>query len=199
MRNAHRQAALHGIIGLGVCIGGYTLLTAPAANRLAHARAEAARLTGEVARSGAIRDRVPAMTSELGAATRELATIDQRGRLARNERDLFAAITALGEREHVRIDQLAPSKSPPGAKQDAAAKPGDAGVRCSMTAVASYADLAAFLRAIRSELGYSVVRSVRVTPLPDDRASAVRATIETEHFAFALDGTPGATGPGGAP
>src|SRR5256885_11853316 len=41
-----------------------------------------------------------------------------------------------------------------------------------------------FLRAIRSELGYSRVRSVKMLPLFDEKVKAVRALIETEHFAF---------------
>jgi hypothetical protein len=57
-----------------------------------------------------------------------------------------------------------------------------------MVAIASYEDIAAFAASIRNELGYAVIRSMRLTPVQDEHARLVRAFIETEHYSF--DTTP---------
>lgn len=186
-----RQIIAHAAAGLAICFGGYAFLVSPAAKDLSEVRAECVRLTNEAQRAQTLEGRTDEMTGELDRLTAEAAEIEDAGNLARNERDLFAAISNLAQRSHIRIDQLAPSKSAPksgSAKNATDARPGDTAVRYAMTAVGGYSDAAAFLRALRSELGFVAVRSVRISPLPDDAASAVKITIETEHFAF--DTTP---------
>jgi Tfp pilus assembly protein PilO len=177
--------AVHAAAAVGACVGAYALLVSPAAKELSAARAEMAGLGDQVRQADSLDARLPAMMRELKALKAESAKFERASAPVRNERDLFAAISALAQKSGVRIDQMAPSK---GVAPARGALPGDAAVRCSITAVGPYGALAAFLRAMRRELGFTAVRSVRVSPLADDHASAVRAVIETEHFA--LDTSP---------
>jgi hypothetical protein len=101
---------------------------------------------------------------------------------------------SIADSSRVTIEQLNPAKAARRLVVPASDAPGDdapAGdvtVAYSISAKGSYSDVALFLRALRTGLGYSIVRSARISPYGDDQAKLVRAEIETEHFAF--DPTP---------
>jgi hypothetical protein len=195
-----RQLVAHAVIGLAVCIGGYMALVEPALKQAAAERAAMQEPAQQLKLAETLQGSTAAMTANLARLKQEEARIEEMGRPARDERDLFAAIMTLAAANRVRIDELNPMAAAPAAAKDAPAAARDAAVGYTMTATATYDDLTRFVRAVRTQLGYSVVRGMRVLPLMDDRVRAVRAVIETEHFAFdpraaAPEGTPMAGAP----
>ena len=141
-------------------------------------------------------------------AQTEAENINQTGRLARKEQELYASLSNLARRYSIRVDQMMPAKvlaanakSGPQTGQPAAENPDsgpNAAVGYTIDATATYGDIAEFVRSIRSELGYSVVKSVRLSPIPDNHSKLVHAFIETEHYSF--DASPiQMTPPPGAP
>src|ERR1051326_5787697 len=184
-----RQIIAHAAMGLAACVGAYMALVDGPRKALVTARAEAQSLSEQVRTAEGLRDQIPAMTAALQKASHDAAQIGDMGRLAREERSLFAAMMALSGRHHVRLDELNPGKV--GASRDGSLIPAgptpqapraDATVAYTMVAIAAYDDLTAFTAALRNELGYAVIRSIRMTPVQDDRARLVRAFIETEHY-----------------
>ena len=205
--SGNRQVVSHAAIGVSLCIGAYSFFVEPIHKRLAEAKSREDQATTELRPAEGMQERVGAMKTALERAEQESARIRELGRPARDERDLFASITSLAEACHVRIDQLTPVVlATPGASAAArdpsapalpTASTRDAVTGYTITAVCSYQDLAEFLLQVRSELGYSMVRSVRLTPLADERVRAVQAVIETEHYSF--DASPDAAPAGEAP
>ena len=186
-----RQLLAHGAIGLAACFGMYMALVDGPRKQLMEAQAKRALLTDQVRTTEGLRDQIPAMSAALGKLTREAEDIQTMGRLAREERGLFAAVMSLAESHHVRLDELNPVKTAPGPRRPIGpAAPttvptsNDTSVGYTMVAVASYDNIAAFAAALRTDLGYSVVRSIRLTPVQDERVRLVRAVIETEHYSF---------------
>jgi hypothetical protein len=208
MSGGHRQVVSHAAIGVSLCIGAYSFFVEPIHKRLAECRAREDQAVTDLRPAEGLQERLGAIKTALERADQEAARIRELGQPARDERDLFASVTSLAETCHVRIDQLAPLVLGPSASPGAARDPGapagpapsarDAVAGYTIAVVCSYQDLAEFLRQIRSELGYSMVRSVRLTPLADERVRAVQAVIETEHYSF--DASPDSPAPsGGAP
>jgi hypothetical protein len=200
----HRQLIAQAAIGLAVTVGGYMALIEPARKQLVQER-EAAVAPGQQLKLGEnLQREMSKMTETMHRLMRENARIAELGRPARDERDLFAAVMTLAESCNVRIDELNPAKigprpavlpaAPAAEAQPGLPAPGDVTVGYSMTAIATYDDIARFIKAMRTDLGYSAVRSVRVLPLNNDRVRAVRAVIETEHYSFetATDSADGA-------
>ncbi len=185
-----RQLFAHGAMGLAACFGAYMGLVDGPRKQLVDARAESHSLTDDVRSAESLRDRVPAMTTALDRSAHEEAQIRDMGRLARDERSLFAAMMSLASANHVRLDEMNPIRSTakpgqaPSSGQPAPAAPSDITVGYSMVAIAAYDDIAAFAGAIRTELGYSQIRSIRMTPVQDEHVRLVRAVIETEHYSF---------------
>src|SRR5262249_42252561 len=129
--------------------------------------------------------------------------IEQTGRYARQEQELYAALTSAANACRVRIDQMSPSKLGSGKGGHAPTGPEmpengpNAAVGYTIDATATYTDLAAFLKSIRTDLGYSLIKSVRLNPTQDTKSKMVHAYIETEHFSF--DASPVALGTPGGP
>jgi hypothetical protein len=205
-----RSVIAQGAIALMVCIGGYMFLVDPQATKLAAAKAQEASLLSQASATESLRDMAPQITAALARSKSESERIYQTGRLARQEQELYASLTSVANTCRVRIDQMSPNKlSGPVKPGQAAQNPTDsqdggpnAAVGYTIDATATYSDIADFLKAIRTELGYSIVRSVRMTPTSDTRQKLVHALIETEHFSFdaspvepVAPGTP--AGPGG--
>lgn len=189
----HRPLLAQAVIGAAVVVGGYMALIEPARKHLVDERAAGAAPAQQLRLGESLQGEMPRMTAAIKELSRETRQIALLGRPARDERDLFASVMTLAESCNVRIDELNPAKelrrmtpepAEAGTPQPGAPAPGDVTVGYSMTAVASYHDVARFIRAIRTELGYSAVRSVRIQPLIDERVKAVRAVIETEHYSF---------------
>lgn len=191
-----RQVIPHVAIALAVCLGGYMALVDPVRHKLAAERGAADAPAKELQQGETLQADIARMTQAMQKVTEERARIDELGRAARDERKLFASIMGLAAASNVRVDELNPAKvvapaapakaanAPAGTPAPVLVAPGDTAVGYSMTAIATYEDLAKFLRALKSELGYTQVRSVRMMPVQDDKVKLIRATIETEHYAF---------------
>lgn len=183
-----RQLIAHSAIGLAVCIGAYMALVDGPRKTLASLRTENESLAAQVATAERLHHQVPALSAALEKASQEAARIAEFGRPARDERGLFAAMVSLAAQHDIRLDELNPLRlnvaRDSATKADAADLPQDAAVGYSMVAVGSYDHVAAFLRALSGELGYTLVRTVKLTPSVDEKVKLVRAIIETEHFSF---------------
>jgi hypothetical protein len=182
-----RQLVAQAAIGVTLCFGAYMLLADGPRTRLQTARAEVQGLQAQVQGAESMRDRIPAITKSLEAVERESAQVNQMGKAARDERGLFAALMALAAKHQVRLDELNPTRMGPGGAKETTAKTtgqADVAVGYSMVAVGAYENIAGFLAAVSTELGYVAVRTVRLAPEPNDTARLVRATIETEHYSF---------------
>jgi hypothetical protein len=188
-----RQLVATGVIGVAVCLGGSMGVVGPAKRQLASARARVEVLNAQLRDAEAARDSTAEYTGALARVRSEARAVSDAGAMARDERQLFSALMASAAANRVRIDQLNPTKTvaaapPPAAPGAPASAPPagdrDVAVGYSMTAVGSYGDVAAFLRSLRSELGFTTVRSVRMVPTGDDSRQTVRALIETTHWSF---------------
>jgi hypothetical protein len=190
--NDSRNVVAQGAIILSICVGGYMALVDGPRQKAAQAQSECAAIAAQLKEAESLRDQVPAFTALRERCKTEGAALAECGRLAREERELFAAIMSLADQNRVTIDGLNPAKAT--GKQ--AAAPGqpeapdarDVTVAYSISATASYPAMASFLRSLRTGLGHAQVRSVRLVPSAEDKAQLVRAVIETEHYAF--DTTP---------
>lgn len=185
-----RQLAASAAVSLGVCAGGHVLLVDPAERTLAETRSAVADRQAKLKAAEAARDVLPQVTAGLARVRADAAAIAQRSRFARDEGELFAAVTALSEAHGVRVDQLDPIKTGQrqgrGGRERAEAAPGprDITLAYNMTVLATYGDIVAFLHALRREMGYTRVSLVQITPTPDVSSKTVRAVIQTEHLAF---------------
>lgn len=204
-----RTVISQGVIALAICVGGYMMAADPPAGKLAKAKAEETALRAQARDAESLRDIVPQITAASAKAKAEADHIHETGRLARQDQDLYATLTSVANGCKVRIDQMSPIKLN-GTQRQATTESAEgtlnAAVGYTIDATATYADLAIFLRKIRSEFGYSVVKSVRLTPAADVKSKLVQAYIETEHYSF--DASPvlspdtahaTAAAPGGAP
>ncbi len=185
--------------GLGLCIGAYMLVVDPMKTRVAALRVEADELAARAADAERRRNELPAMAAALAGARQAGARIAALGAPARDESELFAAITALAGAHRVMVERLDPrSESAPSGGRAA-----DTTLAYAIRVRATYADLAEFLRALRTELGFTRIRSVRLSPDKDTPDPVVLAWIETEHHSFDASplvltpGTDGAPAPGG--
>jgi hypothetical protein len=184
-----RQLVSTAVIGIAVCLGGSFVFVGPARRQLAQATLRAAALNTQLREAEAARDSLAQYTVALNRVSDESAAITRSGAMARDERQLFSALMASAAAHHLRIDQLNPAKAAPVALAPGAAGAPQGGekdvaVGYSMTAIGTYGELASFLRSLRSEFGFSTVRTVRLVPTTDDQRQTVRALIETSHFAF---------------
>ncbi len=188
-----RNVIAQGAIALMVCVGAYMFLVDPSSTKLAAARADEAHLVSQASAAEALRNNAPQISAAATRARDEAQKISQTGRLARSEQELFAALSALAARSHIRVDQMTPSKLLGTAKPTApTATPTPEGSENSLTAAqgymidatASYSDIANFIKAVRTELGYCTVKSVRMMPTSDTRTKLVHVVVETEHYSF---------------
>ncbi len=201
-----RNVIAQGAIAFMVCLGAFMFLVDPASKKLASARAQETMLLSQASAVEALRNSVPQISAAATRAREEAERIQQTGRLARQEQELFAALSSLAARSKIRVDQLTPNKvigtnKLPGAGQSASSAPEqpesslNAAFGYTIDATAPYSDLAAFLKAVRTELGYCLVKSVRISPTQDLNSNLVHAIIVTEHYSF--DASPlAAAGPG---
>ena len=197
MSDPRRALIAQGTIALAVCLGGYMVFVDPAKQELVKERGKAAELAAQVQQAESTRDQLPQITAALQAATTEAANVLDLGRLAKDERQLYAAVVATAEQHRVQIDQLNPAKLPspptkPGAQPDPTGAR-DIALGYSISASGTYSDIAAFVHALQTELGYTLVRSVSLANRGNDGEDQLRASIETAHFYF--DPTPAGTAP----
>lgn len=192
-----RNVFAQGMIGFMVSIGAYMLLVDPASKKLAAAKAQEISIASQASAAESLRNIVPQISAAATRARDEADRIVQTGRLARQEQELFAALSALAARTGIRVDQLTPNKltntakaAPPGQPTpapgavDVAENAATSAIGYTIDATASYSDLATFLKATRTELGYCSVKSVRISPTSDIHKKLVHAIIMTEHYSF---------------
>jgi Tfp pilus assembly protein PilO len=183
-----RELFAHGLIGVALCIGAYFMFIDSPRKKLADAQAEAEGLETQVRTAESLMGQVPALSKALERVDREVLAIRDMGRPAREQRGLYAAITSLAASNGVRLDELNPVAVSATLGQDQHAaqgpKPADVTIAYNMVGIGTYEQAAAFIAALRTQLGYSVVRSVRIVPVQDEHVRLVRAIIDTEHYSF---------------
>jgi hypothetical protein len=192
-----RTLVAQSAIALAVCLGGYIVFVDPPRQELVQERAKAAALASQVQQADSTRDQIPQITAALQAATGDAANLLELGRLARDERQLYAAVVATAEQHRVQIDQLNPAKMP-AAPTRPGAQPDMTGVRdialgYSISAAGAYSDITAFVHALQSELGFTMVRSISLASRGNQGEDNLRASIDTAHFFF--DPTPAGPAP----
>jgi hypothetical protein len=183
-----RTTLAQGVIALALCIGGYMAVVDPPRQQIVRVRGQSETIAAQLKEAEAMRSDVSRLAAGREKTRAEAAQISRAGRLARDERELYSALVALAESSGMTVDQLAPAKLParpmtlPGQAEAADAR--DAVVAYTITATGSYRAIAQFLGGLRGGLGYTLVRSVRLTATADESANMVRAVIETEHYSF---------------
>lgn len=213
-----RETVASGVIACAVVAGAYMFVVDKPRGELSRVRASVQAVVSELAAAEALCEQIPGWVAVLKQSQARAEEIARRGDLARDERALFAAMTGLAAERGVSVEQLSPAGAGQSWRRGGAFRvstpagrdapfdtlsPGDIIVAYSMTATGTYASLASFLRCLRERLGYAQVRLVRMTPVSDQPGAAVRAIIETEHFAFdpvpvGLTTGTGGTGGGGS-
>lgn len=192
-----RAALVNGVIMVALCVGGYMMLVDGPRQRATDARVEAEAIAEQLKDADSQREDVPRLTSVREKIRSESARLADQGRLARDDRELYSTVMALADTSGVMVEQLLPAKLPPkppvplGQAGPPDARDGQAAY--NIAAVGTYAQVAEFIRGLRTTMGHTLVRSVRMTPTMDEESQIVRAVIETEHYAF--DATPSAGGP----
>lgn len=188
-------------VALLVCGAVHYFFIAPVAERAAVVRHEADALAASSGAGVALTaDQLTAMTE---SARAEVRLVTERASLARDETRLFTSIMSLADSTGVRVDQMQPLEVAPAERAAAAPPPPtttpgtpappeadspDHPIRPSMgytiTLSAPFAGVIDFMHRLRTELGFTVVRSVRLSPADDSVGDRVEAVITTEHYAF---------------
>ena len=206
-----KRLACEFLITAAVCAGVYYFMVDNTKAKIAIVRTEAAKAQQEEASHAGIGSLSDAQVSDLLRTTAErVADMKERSAPATDEARMFARISEMAISSSVRIEQLnpvqikgegapriapqvpttppiAPSGTP--AAQAAAEGPPalhDTRIGYSIIVTGKYSDMAAFVAALSDHLGYTIVKSVRMTQ-PDVRTpDTLRAAIETEHLALDL-------------
>lgn len=188
-RDGVRRLGAELAIGLSLCAGAYLLLVDPLERSLASTREELGALRSR-ASGGSSAKVTPEQAAKAIAQARSFAReVRRRSAPALSEAEMFSAVTALAQRHHVRLDLLQPTGAPRQAarsdeRSDRKPLPGDARTGCTLTFMADFSDAAAFLADLQRELGYALVRAVRLTPTAEPGTRNVTVIAETEHRAF---------------
>ena len=187
---AIRSAAAELAIGLALCAAGYFLLVEPAERRLAEVSHRVERLE-RTARAGdgpAVSDeQAQRATARVRARAQNVAA---RSAPAGSETAMFSALMALADAHNARIDQLQPM--PVRERTGTLATRGGARSAYSMSVLADFGDLASLVEALQHDLGFTNIRSIRLTSTGEPGTRHVQAAIETEHRGF--DPGPALTG-----
>lgn len=204
-----RRLVCEFVVAAAICGGAYYFLVDGAHAKLAAVRADIAKVQqDEAARSG-IGSLTDGQVSDLLRTTSEKAAqMRARSAPALDESTMFARLSELASMNSVRVEQLNPVQTqgasapsvglPPGVQPgtpaaaaagttpDGIAPAKDIRIGYSLAVTGKYPDLTAFVSALTDRLGYTIVKSVRITQ-PDVRTpDMLRAAIETEHLAMDL-------------
>jgi hypothetical protein len=200
-----------GIIAMGLCFGGYSLLVAPSERKLSQVRAEIAAAKAEIAAGQLMMGHGDEIAGNLRNVQTQVASMDERSRRARDERELFDAITALAEKHHVTVQQLTPLKNiaartssaaTPGAPAAPAATgaptaapgsplakgPQDLALGYAISFTCDYRDLVRLVNGLEHDIGYALVTSVRAAPVMEIGSTHVQGEIAVEFYS--LDAAP---------
>lgn len=194
---SQRKVAAELFVGLAVCGAAYYFAVQPLKRELQDLRTK---IRAAQAKDSIAAPPDPAKVAALFESIRiKSAAIAEQGEIARSEASMFARLNELASKFSVRIDELRSTGSSaaagahaPAAPSPAPAPPPDPAVppirdtrtTYEFTARGAYADVAAFLGAIGSDLGYAVVRGVRLVPTGEATPNQLAVTIQTEHFEF---------------
>lgn len=181
-------------IGLALCGAAYALFVDPVEHQLRslHDKAAALRAHSQSVDSSNLapaavqvaKDRAAALAARIRAASLP----------AKDETRMLQDLTALAERHRVRVDDLRPAQASSlrrtarergnGEGKSAALSPVTARIGYGFSLVGGFADTAAFLAAVQTELGFATVTAVRMSTVQDPGSQLVRVQVETEHVAF---------------
>ncbi len=189
MNNSNRNVVAHALIGAAILVGSYLTVVDRNQQQLSAVRVQTASLEGKVREAEALRDLIPSMTGALDATEKETAAIKASSTPVADERALYASLMSIAASHQVRLEEVNPAAPQPlmlGPKTSAetlkSARSIEHSIGYSIVATATYTNAAAFLRAIETDLGFSIVRSVRLSPLPE--SGMIRLMLNTEHYAF---------------
>lgn len=181
------------VIGFMICAGGYMMLVEPTERELALVRADLTKVQQQAAQQSTSLmsiSQVDVMKKSLFNQARAIALRNSAGQ---SEGTLFEAIMNLAAGTGVRVDSMNPSASSarptataaaPAPGAPAATKPVDRRLAYTMNVQCDYNQLARFLEQLQSSLGYTDVRSVRISPSTEPGSRLISAQIETEHVFF---------------
>ncbi len=211
-----RRLAVEFAIAAALCGGAYYFLVDSASGKIEVVRRQIEQTQQREAAQAGIGGLTQTQIDELKRTTSErVAEMQERSAPARDEAAMFARISALAATHSVRVEQLNPSQVqiagsgaaalPPGVSPGTPAAAGaqppvvpgapdapapvvakDTRIGYTMTVTGAYTDLAEFIGALTDRVGYTVVKSVRITQPDLHRGDMLRAAIETEHFSLDL-------------
>jgi Tfp pilus assembly protein PilO len=174
-------------IGSACCAAGYFFLVDPMVGKLAQAHAEVDALTMAVTKGAG---QAPAVADDPKArfAAKAIDTIAARSALAADQAHLLQAVSTLADTCRVRIEQFNPAQ-PHGPRT----VPGQSAVKAdpkieqrtalSISLTGTYADTARFIRTMQQEIGFTMIRAMRVAPTGASTPDIVSVTLDTEHVA----------------
>ncbi|HVU63953.1 MAG TPA: hypothetical protein VHC70_08245 [Phycisphaerales bacterium] len=194
-----------------VCGAAYYFLVDSARAQLAKVREEVAQAQARDAVRLGVGNLSEAKVQDLRRAIAErVANIKACSAPASDESIMFVRMSQLAADHALRVEQINPARStqqqpqapvpspagaPPAgtpaaqAAADAAAvAPKDSSITYTLVVTGAYSDIAAFLGALPSKLGYTIVRGVRISQPNLVHPAQLRAEITTEHFAFDVSG-----------
>ncbi len=168
-----RDFAAHVAIIAASLYGLHAAVIERAEGRLEAARIKLATLEDRARQGGLLHAARPTIEHHVERAQQRLSDLRTRSRMALDQRELFSALNGAAARSGVQIEQLRALD-----EHGAAPRPGQkvARLACGLTLRGQYADLAACVKAMGSELGLSNVRTVRLRSAGE--GSAVTAEIE---------------------
>ncbi|HZW06435.1 MAG TPA: hypothetical protein VFF65_04870 [Phycisphaerales bacterium] len=174
-------------IGSACCAAGYFFFVDPLVGKLAQAQAEVDTLTLAIAK-GAGKPPAAADDAKARLAKEALETIAARSALAADQARLLQAVSTLADTCQVRIEQFSPAapRGPRAAPGQSPVKPDpriEQRTALSISLTGTYADTARFIRAIQQDVGFTTIRSLRVSPASGAAADTVSVTVDTEHVA----------------
>lgn len=209
-----RKLTSEGVIGVAITLGLHFMLVEPQHTKLVELQKRAGEIAAAIPSKAAEIGALPRAMAVTAECQTEAALISERGRLARSESVMFTHLMQLAADHKIHIDRVDPrppimpiappapgaadSALSPGVARPAAGAPdsgamvapprqGDAGIGYSISLTGDYSNLCSFLTALQSEVGYTLVRSIRVQTgaggVAGTSETGVAATIETAHFA----------------
>ncbi len=209
-----RKLATEGFVGLAVCAGLLWGVVEPIERKTADLRATAAEV---LRRSQNEHGESPALArAQLARALARAAEVEHAGLPVRSQSEMLATLMRLADEQHVRVEQIEPTvvvhkapPPPPPASAAPGAAPGtppppvaafkpDSTLGCSLSLVADYAALVAFVDQLERSAGFARVRTLRITPSGEPGSRTVSAGVLSEHVAFDVSGVRTAAGEGAA-
>lgn len=201
-----RRLACEFAIAASICGAGYYFLVDSARGKLAGVCAQISEAESREAALSGVGGLTDIQVMDLRRLTLErVAQIKKRSAPAADEATMFAAMSGIAGTHNLRIEQLSPVMSAPGASitilppgvqpgtpgaaqaaEQAAAAPKDTRASYNISISGGYADIAAFLESMSRSLGYTVIRSVRLTQPDSAIPDLLRAEISSDHLGFDL-------------